>query len=139
MKRTNTKQINQHMYTLSITRTTHSEPKAVCALNNKISQTFRTLLGRSGVFKKLGDFRFLICLCGICKSLHEARYIVMQHSRAGAANSSARIKHMWEHHFPHGPYPLALHLAKRRGMPRKRRERYDMDSPDCGTLYEVKI
>ena len=42
----------------TITRTNHTKATGMCVLNNKISRTFRSLLGRPRVIRKLGDFLF---------------------------------------------------------------------------------
>ena len=58
--------------------------------------------------------------------------------RSRGAACSADLKKNGAAHLPQGPYRFALHLANRRGMPRKRRERYEMDSPACGIPYDVR-
>ena len=61
---------------------------------------------------------------------------------AGRSRGAARSAFLFTGgaaHLPQGPYRFALHLVNRRGMPRKRRERYEMDSPACGIPYDIRI
>ena len=92
----------------------------MCALNNKSPELFDHYW-EGQECSKSWEIYFCRNARGVCDT--------HWHSCSGDAHLLVRTKHMWEYHFPHGPYPLALQLAKRRGMPRKRRERYDMDSP----------
>ena len=130
MERNIAKQIAWQNNALSNTNAKHSEMKAVCMLNNTFPKKFEHYWEGQECSKS-----WEIYVCGNKSSVCNTHW----HFCAGAANSSARIKYMWEQHFPHEPYPSALQLAKRPGMPRKRRERYHMDSLHCETLNEVSI
>ena len=130
MQRNITKQIARLNNKLSNARAKRSETHAVCMLNNKSPKHFEHYWEGQECSKSWEIF-----VCGNASGVCNTHW----HSCTGAGNSSARMKYICESHIPHGPYQLALQVAKRQGRPRKRRERYDMDSPHCGTLYDVSV